>query len=311
MTEIVSPFQEFKVTKSWINDGVLYREGWVSTNHKDRENEITEPEAFSPVLSNYFAMGAPVSSTHDLRSYPVGHLQKGALVRDGKIFQEEAHPTDPGEFTAFPESGTGFYARHAITDPIAASHVAKGNVGGCSFIASVKKFEPIPEGGRRFLEFSSLAETTIAAYPINTQARLHIAKAYGLVEEETPEMTPEQIQAMIQKAFADAKEAEVQKATPAPTPALTPEQLTAVLTEHSSSILSQIDSKIEDVKKAFSYDREGVGRVGSVTTPADERDADPAAYIVKKAQAGDTLDATDKALIASLTLTAIMDGMRD
>lgn len=319
---LVSTFQEMLVRKAYVQDGVLYREGWLSTNARDRKSDITEPEAFAPVLNSYFAACAPVTSTHDTKSYPIGHLQRGALVRDGKIFQEAVHPTDPAEFSNPPDNLSGFYGRFAINDPIATHQVVKGNVGGCSFIASANKYEPLQGGGYRYLEFEDLMETTIAAFPINPQAVHRVAKAYGYdpdEEKEPTEMTPEQIQAMIDAAIAASK-------APAETPTvpvikaeviapavLTPEMLTAALSTMSTTILTAVDTKLMEVKKAaVDYSREGTGRVGVIVgQTGTEADTDPVAYIVKKAESGEEFTQADKDLAAELTLTVLRSGMQD
>lgn len=310
---VVATFQITEVRKAWIAEGVLYREGWFSTNSLDRQKDITEPEAFAPVLKSYFDRSAPVSSTHDLKSYPIGHLQRGALLRDGKVFQEQVHPTDPAEFSDLPSTGTGFYARLAVNDPIATHQVSKGNIGGCSFIAYASRMEKLPGGGNRYLEFDELLETTIAAFPVNPQAVLKVAKAFGYNPEKEPtEMTPEQIQAMIDAAILAAKPADA-PAVPvvkAEVPAsLTPEMLTSALATMSTTILTSVDSKLLEVKKASDFSREGTGRLGQINTPEDARDADPLAYIVKKAESGEALTLEDKDLIAELTLHVLRDGM--
>lgn len=178
--------KSFTITKAWDGEEGLNIEGWVSTNDQDQEQDITEPEAFAKSLDSYFQRAAPVSYNHNLKDTPVGHLRKGALVRDGKIFHESLHPLDPADFEHFPGAGTGFYARGILTDPTVSGAVRKGNIGGFSFIGNATRYQRLPGGGRRFTEINPLLETTVAPYPINQQAAILAAKAYGLEEEELP-----------------------------------------------------------------------------------------------------------------------------
>ncbi|GHO55520.1 hypothetical protein [Ktedonobacter robiniae] len=175
--------KEFVITKAWESDAGLNIEGWVSTDDQDLEKDITEPEAFQKSIDDYFRRSAPVSFNHKTAEVPVGHLQKGALVRDGKIFHEVSHPRDAAEFEHFPGTGNGFYARGVLTEPVAAGAVRKGNIGGFSFIGNATRYQKIPGGGRRFTEIYPLIETTVAPYPVNQKAAIIAAKAYGLEEE--------------------------------------------------------------------------------------------------------------------------------
>ena len=178
--------KEFIITKSWDGEQGLNIEGWVSTDDRDQEKDITEPESFAPSIDDYFRRSAPVSYNHNTKELPVGHLQKGALVRDGQIFHTALHPFDPAEFEHFPGTGNGFYARGVLTEAITAGAVRKGNIGGFSFIGNATRYQKIPGGGRRFTEINPLIETTVAPYPVNTKAAILAAKAFGL-EEGHPE----------------------------------------------------------------------------------------------------------------------------
>lgn len=157
--------------KSWTNDnGLLVIEGWVSTPDVDLDKDIVPPEAFTDSLEGYISRGAPLSSEHNTRNYPVGHGQHIALVRDGQIFKAAQHPTDAAEFEHFPQSGTGVYGRFAITEPEAMGAVRKGNVRGFSWIGKPVETEPLSSGGRFFKVVNPWFESTIAAYPINGRA---------------------------------------------------------------------------------------------------------------------------------------------
>src|SRR5258708_2682410 len=168
------------VSKAWQTaDGVTHIEGWISTDHEDLEHDIVPPECFSGSLADYMARSAPLSSEHNSKALPIGHLQRSALVRDGKIFLTALHPTDGDvAFTSFPSTGTGWYARGVITDCLLGTSVAKGNIGGFSWIGNVREYEPLSPKGRRFLKVDPLLESTVAAYPVNPKAVLLAAKAY-------------------------------------------------------------------------------------------------------------------------------------
>ncbi|GHO45186.1 hypothetical protein [Ktedonospora formicarum] len=173
----------FVITKAWEDEQGLNIEGWVSTDDPDLEKDITEPEAFQKSIDDYFRRSAPVSYNHKTQDMPVGHLRKGALVRDGKIFHEVSHPFDPADFEHFPGTGTGFYARGVLTEPTVSGAVRKGNIGGFSFIGNATHYQKLPGGGRRFTEIHPLIETTVAPYPVNQKAAIIAAKAFGLEEE--------------------------------------------------------------------------------------------------------------------------------
>lgn len=299
--------QDFIITKAWRDGATLYREGWISTNDRDRQKEVTEPEAFQPVLQSYFNRCAPVSLNHGTTHLPIGHLQKGALLRDGAVFLEASHPTDPAEFVALPETGTGFYGRMAFNDPVAIDQIEKGNVAGCSFIATVKKAEPLPGGGRRFLEFDELIETTIAAYPVNPSAVLTVRKAEE--EKDLLTMTPEEIETLVANAIAKALPPQT-PVTPEPEPAAPSVPQTVVTPDQiQTMIAASMKEATDELRKAF-MTRNGTGRAVSdpQTNPMED---DPAGYIVRKANSGEDLSPQDKELIAELTLTALRAGLAE
>ncbi len=162
------------IQKAWgISGGNAITEGWISTEDEDQDKDIVPPEAFTNALSGYVSRRMPLSSEHALKSYPIGHGQRVALVRNGQIFAEGTHPTDAAEFEHFPGSGTGVYGRFLINDPNAANAVAKGNVGGFSWVGRIAEYERRTTGrGRIFKQVEPWLESTIAAYPVNTKAVL-------------------------------------------------------------------------------------------------------------------------------------------
>ncbi len=168
------------VSKAWQTaDGLTHIEGWISTDHEDLEHDVVPPECFKSSLADYMARSAPLSSEHNPKALPIGHLQRSALVRDGKVFLTALHPTDSDvSFAAFPGTGTGWYARGVITDSLHGTAVTKGNIGGFSWIGNVREYEPLSPKGRRFLKVDPLIESTVAAYPVNPKAVLVAAKAY-------------------------------------------------------------------------------------------------------------------------------------
>jgi len=160
-------------------------EGWISTNLKDMEKDILEPEAFQgDTLSAYFQRGAPISSEHDTIGYPVGYLRKAVLVRDGAIIQAEDNPLyAKTDFLDFKPVGTGWYGLGTIDNPEAASNVRKGKVRSFSWIGKPISWVDLPDGGKHFKSqgaINPLLETTITAYPINQTAIMRVAKAHGI-----------------------------------------------------------------------------------------------------------------------------------
>jgi hypothetical protein len=298
--EIVS--EDFEIKKSWDSNGVLYAEGWLSTPARDRVREVTEPEAFSAALDSYFARGAPMTSVHDTKPYPIGHVQKAALVRDGKVFKQAVHPTDPADFEYFPNEGTGVYGRVAINDTMASDQVRKGNVRSFSYFGVAKKVDILPSGSKRYLEINPLIECCIAAFPVNPEATMLVAKA----EED---MTPEQVQALIKQALVEAATPQqVQKAADP----LTVDQLSSILQKHEEVVLKALDDRLtERLEKQGAFSREGTGRIGQTPIQETELEADPIAFLVKKANAGTKLEPTEEELIYRLTYAALTEGMKD
>jgi hypothetical protein len=167
-----------RVAKAWsASDGTAIIEGWVSTEEEDSEHDIVPPEAFLPAIDGYAARRMPLSSEHAMKALPIGHGQRAAIVRDGKVLKSVTHPTDPAEFEAFPGTGTGIYARFVVTEPQHAGSVRKGNVGGFSWVGILTEYEPRVGGGRTFKHIDPWQESTIAAYPVNDTAVVVAAKA--------------------------------------------------------------------------------------------------------------------------------------
>jgi hypothetical protein len=172
------------IKKAWTNDdGSVNIEGWVSTNDRDIEKDILEPEAFAGSLEGYFARGAPISSEHNTDDLPVGYMIKAALVRDGHIFQEASNSRyTPTDFKYFDGTGTGWYGLGVIDEERSSVAVQKGKLSSFSWIGMPKAWEPLPGGGRHFNQqgaIDPLLEATVTAYPINPTAVMRIAKAHG------------------------------------------------------------------------------------------------------------------------------------
>lgn len=173
------------VIKAWTDDaGVTHVEGWISKPGIDLEKDQTRPEAFLPAMEEYFALGAPLTTAHQMvpnpeqgvyTRYPVGHIQKAAVVRDGQILKTAEHPVDPADFKFFPGSGDGVYARATLTDPVAADQVAKGNVRGFSWVGRTLA-KPLPGGRHDIIEVTHWRESTIAAFPIHPGATIVAAQ---------------------------------------------------------------------------------------------------------------------------------------
>lgn len=174
----------FEMVKSYrLSDGSLVREGWVSTPDKDIDKDEIEPESFSgPGFHDYMTRGAPVSVEHQTRSLPVGFLQKAALVRDGNIIQVEDNPKHPQVDFRYFDGGTGWYGLVNIYEDLAIRGIMKGVLSAFSWIAMPQEWEELEDGGRHFTKPGSIApiiETTLTAYPVNTNAVMKIAKAKG------------------------------------------------------------------------------------------------------------------------------------
>ena len=185
------------IKKAYVNpDGTLSIEGWVSTDRKDLDKDILEPETFGgATLKGYFERGGPISSEHSTGDWPVGYMRKSILVRDGNIFQEELNPRyGPVDFRYFDGKGTGWYGLGVIDEERAMLNVQKGKVSSFSWIGMPVAWTPLPDGGRHYNEPSGinpLLEATITAYPVNPTAVMRIAKARGYsVPEPEQEQRP-------------------------------------------------------------------------------------------------------------------------
>lgn len=313
------------VEKAWTqDDGSLAIEGWISTNHPDLEKDVVEPEAFyGETFEEYFSRSAPLSSNHDTDGYPIGHLQKGVLVRDGVIFQEEYHPTDPSEFSHFNPAtkGTGWYGRGVITDERVASHVQKGNLGAFSWIGNLKAYEPLTGGGRRYHLIDPLIESTVAAYPVNPKAVMQIAKAYGLDEGKTmtdknPERDPLDLENLLVKAAEVAAAKAKEETDKAMKGAVDASQLGDLLLQFESRMTRKIEETVSKGKETEETDEtvgKGVGRKSTQTV--DPREDNPVRYLVTKgrtaAKEGKDIpyDDVDKQVIWELTRKGLSAGM--
>lgn len=170
--EVVEVAKSFTVTKAWSDsDGNVAVEGWISTEDRDIQKDIVAPETFSDALPSYMQRGGPLSIEHQMKAWPIGHVQKAALVRNGAIFAEASHPSDPADFEHFPGNGTGVYGRAVINDPQAGDQVMKGNIRGFSWVGSVKAV-PLSDGGLRYSKVVAWRETTVSAYPVNQSAAI-------------------------------------------------------------------------------------------------------------------------------------------
>lgn len=291
------------IEKAWAgDDGTATIEGWVSTDAQDQEKDVVPPEAFRRALPAYAGRRMPLSSEHQMKALPIGHGQRVALVRDGHIFAEAAHPSDPADFEHFPSSGTGVYGRYVINDPAHAESVLKGNIGGFSWVGQLREYEPLPGGGRRFTPDSvdPWLETTVAAYPINGSAVLLAAKAFATEEEAMDLKLEELLAGAVESAKREEAEAARQES-------VSKADIQALL----DGISAKLDQVVgERVAKAVSESREGVGRKAPAASD-DPREADPAAYIIRKSREVEELSEDDKALIAGITRSILVDGMND
>lgn len=205
--------KSWTIKKAWINeDGSVNVEGWVSTNNKDRERDIIEPEAFGDgTLDGYFDRGAPISCEHNTDDMPVGYMLKSALVRDGQVFHQinnTRHPTADFKYFDESEKGTGWYGLGVIDEPRIAKAANSGKLSSFSFIGQIQSWTPLDDGGKLFKagDINPLLEATITAYPINPTAIMRIAKSYGypVRPASTPiqprlMLTPEGVERILQR----------------------------------------------------------------------------------------------------------------
>jgi hypothetical protein len=293
------------IVKSWETNDTAFVEGWLSTPSLDLEKDITEPESFTNSIDGYFSRRAPLSIEHGTKTIPIGHLQKAAIVRDGSVLKSAVHPTDPAEFEHFPGSGDGVWVRAAINEESGISAIKKGNVGGFSFIANGSEFERIPGGRYRYTKLDPWIESTVAAYPINPNAVIAVAKAYGLQPLETPKETTMELEELLKLA---AEKIASEKPEPVAVKAVTAEDIAGLFAQFEQKIEAKLEEKVQ---KALPVRSEGTGRAGIVETPSDPRESDPLKYIVQKAAKPDEFDQTDKELVSALTLKALLDGMQN
>lgn len=294
VSKAFNPVAQFsRIQKSWKNtDGTTTIEGWISTDSQDQQKDIVPPECFTGAIDGYMSRSAPLSSEHNMKALPIGHMQHIALVRDGTVFKSSQHPHDFADFEHFPQKGTGVYGRGVITDEVAGTAVRKGNIGGFSWIGNLTEYEALPNGGRKFRTVNPWVECTISAYPVNQTAVITIAKSFQ--KKDSPTVNIEEI-------LAGAAQA-------AKTPdTVSKSELKTILTDFAAQIAAQLDSRIE---KAMPQRGEGIGRRDVVTLSAmDQLEADPAAYIVKKSLAGEELTAMEREIAWQMTLATLTEGM--
>jgi hypothetical protein len=309
---------QFLIQKSWVGeDGVTYFEGWDSPGStRDREKEISPPEAFSNALPGFLMRGGPITSEHETEHYPVGHVQKAALVRDGKIFQEALHPADPHDFEHFEEFiqdgpvKTGVYIRGALTESPAKDMVRKGNVRGLSWIGNARKFHLLPGGGREYEEIDPLLEMTVAAFPVHKDAAILIAKAYGLEEEEEQVNIEEMLAKLLEEKLAGMK--------PEPEPeqvqkGFTEEDVKKAVQEALEKQKSELEKSIDErVQKAITLQRGNPTESRQEKTPEQELNEDPITFLVKKgesAKSEEDFTQLEKYLIWEATAAVIGNGL--
>lgn len=308
------------IVKGWAVDGVQYIEGWMSTPDRDLEKDITEPEAFAGgPLAGYFARSAPLSLEHGTNTLPAGHLQKAAILRDGRVIEEASHPTDAADFSYLPTTGSGVWVRGVLNEEPAVSAVRKGNVGGMSFIGNFTQYTPLKGGGKRFHKIDPLLESTVAAYPINPKAAFsRVQKALGLADsQQETDMDEFDFDAFMQEAADRAEQKRVEEAKTVQK-AITPEQLGDMMAQMMGKIEALIDSKVQKALPAPEIPErgEGVGRKGVIAAadearPENQLEADPINFLVKKAatEGHDAFTQREKDVAGGLMVAYLAQGM--
>lgn len=297
------------VRKAWTNEGSAstYFEGWLATPDVDADGELTEPEAFIPVLDGYARLNMPLTSEHETEPLPVGHLQRMAVLRDGVVLKSAQHPTDSADFAYLPTTGSGVWVRGVVNTPSHAHAVANGNLGGMSFIAGIKDADKPGTHPRKLKEFSALWETTLAAYPRNRHAVVQRAMKAYIPQETPPAMTKEELEAILAKfapqAAAPAAEATPEYVTKAALDTALADALKAFATQFGEQVKASVE---ETVQKALpAPNREGTGRVGETTAAPTGEDA-VTALIKKAGNAAETLSFEDKDMILALSAKAFV-----
>lgn len=306
--------QDVEVKKSWSEGEDVYIEGWLAPLRKDRERDLIEPEAFSPVMDRYFQLNAPVSYRHNTLVLPAGHLQKAVILRDGVVIKTADHPVDKAEFTTLPTSDSGVYVRAVINAQEPATAIRKGNVAGFSFIGKGRG-NKLPDGGRHITQLSEWVESTVAPYPVNQDAVFSICKAHGIdipQEEKEPPMETPNIQELIAKALADQKEAELRKAQEAEelrkaqeakANMVTKSDLAELVKSLQETFMAAVDEKL---KKAEELNRgESSGRKGQNQQETPILDS-----LLQKSEKGEDFSREETNLINGLMFQSLVDGLQ-
>lgn len=115
----------------------------------------------------------------------------------------------------------------------------------------------------------------------------------------------------LEDLFAAALEAQNAQKAEQDAQTITKAELGEALQEFKTLLLGEVSN---EVKKALpvqdpDYRGEGVGRKGTIPQTADPREADPANYLIQKAEKGEEWDLTDKQIVAGLTLEALLSGL--
>jgi hypothetical protein len=299
-----------EIFKSWFpTDEEARFEGWLSTPTLDREQDITEPEAFISAAQNYFYRMAPLSVQHGTQYLPIGHLQKAAILRDGKVLADFSNPTDEEKFQDLPSQGSGVWVRGVVNEEPGLSALRKKNVRGMSYIAKARSKEPLPGGRWRYTEFDPWVESTISAYPINNDAVIDVVKAYDNIPMEKLIPMPKTLEEILKDALV------VKAAQEAPTPTteetLTMKALGSLLLDLKTSILTDVSAEIKKAMPAFERGQ-GTGRHGTISPPPTTEttfESDPVNWVVKKAASGEEWSLEEKQFVAELTLKCLKEGL--
>jgi hypothetical protein len=304
VTKAYNPIgKDFVITKAWGDADVCYVEGWLSTPHEDLEHDIIEPEAFMDSMQGYFDRRAPISFIHERQTLPGGHMQKAAIVREGRVMKTCVHPTDPAEFEHFPGTGTGVYVRGVLNAPEVAGPVKKGNVGGFSFVGNGKVFTPRSPKGNHYTKIDPWIESTVAPYPINHHAVITVAKAYGLEPPTEEHMTQQEILDLVKAITSES--APTKEESQNVEKGLTKEDLKEVLGAFQASFNIELKKANDEIARLR---EEGVGSKATIVTSVLPNE-NPLYPLIEKAAKGEEWTEEENRLVNQVSYQILSRGM--
>lgn len=292
------------VKKAWYDGNDVFIEGWVSKPGRDRQKHSTTPESLIGSLPDYFQRLAPISAEdHQLGKLPMGHHQRGVLLRDGKVLLECEHPTDPAPFKSLPKKGSGWWGRARITHQVGIDQVQKGNVGSFSYTGHVKAYNVLLDGTWEYERVDPLVETTLTAFPVKTDANFQISKS-----EKDTTLDETQLETILM-GILDKREAAKKVETDA-TELIAIKSQNVELMNALALLTTKVTELDVEVKKSQVQQRgQGVGSQTQIKTEDELFEENPIEFITQKSTTPDKLNAVHKLLITELSKKLFMEGL--